>query len=210
VFEAHAKIQGIKVLGHEAIDPGTKDYGPLLRRIGTSNDGFPPDAIYASTLTSDSAIRFLKDKVAILGWNTKVKFMGPAGIQTQALIDGAGTYAAEGVYSAVTGLPYPDSLGAVGKQFITDYEGMYGDLTEPTAIYGYEAMNVLLKAIENVCASGGDPTDRKQVRDALFAIHDFTGALGTWSFDPNGDTTLREATVYEVKDGAWQLVKTYK
>ena len=65
-------------------------------------------------------------------------------------------------------------------------------------------------AIEDVCAKGGDPSDRKQIRDAVFAIKDFNGVLGTWSFDQNGDTTLTDMTVYQVKSGAYSAVGTFK
>ena len=43
------------------------------------------------------------------------------------------------------------------------------------------------------------PTDRAAVRAAVFAIKDFDGALGTWSFDANGDTSLTDMTFYQVQ-----------
>jgi len=156
-----------------------------------------------------NATQLLKDKVSIMGDNTKVKFMGPDGIQTQAMIDGAGASIAEGIYASVAGLPF-DKLNAAGQKFLTDYNAKYGKLTEPYAIYGYETMNVLLQAIENVCASGGDPSNRKAVRDAVFAIKDFNGVLGTWSFDANGDTSLTDMSIYQAKNGAYVAVGTFK
>jgi branched-chain amino acid transport system substrate-binding protein len=39
------------------------------------------------------------------------------------------------------------------------------------------------------------------------ATKDFTGALGTWSFDANGDTTNRLMSVNTVKDGKFEFVK---
>jgi branched-chain amino acid transport system substrate-binding protein len=102
----------------------------------------------------------------------------------------------------------PENYTEAGKKFLTDYEAKYGKLTEPYAIYGYEAMNVVLAAIENVCSSGGDPTDRAAVNSAVFAIKDFDGVLGKWSFDENGDTTLTSMTVYKVTGGAYSAVDT--
>ena len=209
-FETAAQQLGIRVIAHEAIGPKTTDYQPLMWRIAASDNGHAPDAIYASMLAGQAASQLLKDKVAVLGDNTKVKFMGPNGILTPSFIDAATAPAAEGVYATETAVPFPDGLGDSGKQFVKDYQASYGSLTEPTAIYAYESMNVLLKAIDNVCAAGGDPTIRAQVREAIFAIHDFAGALGTWSFDQNGDTSLKDVTVYEIKSGSYQVVKTYK
>ncbi len=210
VFEATAKQLGMTVLGHEGIDTKASDYKALMQKISTSNNGQPPDGIFVGMVIDSNAAQLLKDKVSIMGDNTKVKFMGPDGIQTQAMIDGAGKDIAEGIYASVAGLAFPDALTAAGKKFVSDYEAKYGKLTEPYSIYGYETMNVLLKAIENVCASGGDPSSRKAVRDAVFAIKDFNGVLGTWSFDQNGDTTLTDMTVYQVKNGSYTAVGTFK
>jgi branched-chain amino acid transport system substrate-binding protein len=71
-------------------------------------------------------------------------------------------------------------------------------------------MNVVVAAIESVCAAGGDPTNREAVRAAVFATKDFNGVLGTWSFDANGDTTLTDMTIYQVKNGAYVAVGTFK
>ncbi len=206
-FEAAALVMGMQVVGHEAISPKAKDYQALMWRIAASNNGHAPDAVFASVLAQNNASQLLKDKVTVLGDNTKVKFMGPSGILTPQFIAGAGAATAEGVYAATTRPAIPDGLTDAGKQFVSDYQTNYGPLNEPDAIYAYEAMNVLLKAIENICASGGDPTNRKQVRDALFGVRDFNGVLGTWSFDANGDTSLAKVTMYQVKDGAFEAGK---
>jgi ABC-type branched-subunit amino acid transport system substrate-binding protein len=62
-------------------------------------------------------------------------------------------------------------------------------------------MGAALKAIEDVCAAGGDPTNRQAVRDAVFAIKDYDGALGKWSFDANGDITLLWYVIGKVTGG---------
>ncbi|MBI1792723.1 MAG: branched-chain amino acid ABC transporter substrate-binding protein [Chloroflexi bacterium] len=209
VFNATAKEIGLTVLGQEGIDPKAADYKALMTKISTSNAGGPPDAIYVGMVVDNNASQLLKDKVSIMGDNNKVKYVGPDGIQTQAFIDGAGADIAEGAYASVAGVPLSE-LPASGKQFVKDYEAKYGPLTEPYAVYGYETMNVALKAIEDVCTAGGDPTNRESVRAAVFAIKNFDGALGTWSFDANGDTSLTDMTFYQVKGGKYVSVGTFK
>ena len=209
VFEARAGEIGLTVLGHEGIDPKAADYKALMTKISTSNAGGPPDAIYVGMVVDNNAAQLLKDKVAIMGDNEAVKFVGPDGIQTQAFIDGAGADVAAGVYASVAGVPFSD-LPASGQQFIKDYEAKFGPLTEPYSVYGYETMNVALKAIEDVCAAGGDPTDRAVLNDAVHAIKDFDGVLGTWSFDANGDTSLVDMTFYQVKDGGYSALGVFK
>ncbi len=209
VFEKTAKELGMTVAGHEGIDPKAADYKALMTKISTSNAGGPPDGIFVGMVVDNNASQLLKDKVAIMGDNTKVKYMGPDGIQTQAFIDGAGADVAEGAYGSVAGLA-PENYTAAGQTFLKAYEAKYGHLTEPYAIYGYESMNVLLKAIEDVCAKSGDPSDRKQVLAAVMATKDFDGVLGKWSFDANGDTTLTDMTIYQVQGGAYKAVGTFK
>ncbi len=210
VFETVAKSLGITVVAHEPIDPKAADYKALMTKISTSNNGAAPDLVFFGGVVDNNAAQLLKDKVAVMGDNTKVKFMGPDGIQTQAFIDGAGASTAEGVYASVAGLAFPDALTDAGKKFVSDYTAKYGKLTEPYSIYGYEDMSVVLAAIESVCKAGGDPTDRATVLKAVMGTKDFNGVLGTWSFDANGDTTLTDMTVYQVKNGAYVSVGTFK
>jgi branched-chain amino acid transport system substrate-binding protein len=61
---------------------------------------------------------------------------------------------------------------------------------------------VLLDAIDRAEAK-----DRASILAAVAATRDFAGALGTWSFDANGDTTNRLMSVNTVKDGKFEFVK---
>ncbi len=209
VFDATAKQLGLTVVGHESIDPKAADYKALMTKIAASNNGKPPDLIYVGMVVDNNAAQLLKDKVSAMGDQTKVKYLGPDGIQTQAFIDGAGKDVAEGAYATVGGVPN-DQLPPAGQQYLKDYAKEYGPTNEPYAVYGYEAGSVVIKAIEDVCAAGGNPTDRAAVRDAVFAIKNYQGVLGTWSFDANGDTTLTDMTGYVVKNGKYEPVGVLK
>jgi branched-chain amino acid transport system substrate-binding protein len=219
VFEKTAQSIGLIVVGHDGINIRpilgynpikAADYKALMTKISTSDHGHPPDAIFAGMAVDSNAAQVLKDKVAIMGDNTKVKFVGSDGIQTQAFIDGAGADVANGVYASVAGLPY-DKLPPAGQQFKKDYDAKYGgDLNEPYAVYGYEAMNVVIAGIESVCAAGGDPTDRQAVTTAVLSTKNFNGVLGTWSFDANGDTSLTDMTYYQVTGGKFAPIGQFK
>jgi branched-chain amino acid transport system substrate-binding protein len=208
VFNATAKGLGMNVVGQESIDPKAADYKALMTKISTSNGGQAPDMIYVGMVVDNNAAQLLKDKVGVMGDNTKVKFMGPDGIQTQSFIDGAGKDVAAGAYATVGGLPF-DQLPPSGLQYRKDYTAKYGETNEPYSIYGYEAANVLVDAIERICKDGKDPTDRKTVLDYVFATKDFDGVLGKWSFDKNGDTTLTTQTGYVVKDGKYETAGVF-
>jgi branched-chain amino acid transport system substrate-binding protein len=118
--DAAVKAAGITVINHEGYDPKAADYKALMTKISTSNNGNPPDALFVGAIIDNNGAQVLKDKVAIMGDNNKVKFIGPDGLYTQALIDGAGADVAEGVYATTPGLVLSD-LGENGKKFIADY-----------------------------------------------------------------------------------------
>jgi branched-chain amino acid transport system substrate-binding protein len=85
---------------------------------------------------------------------------------------------------------------------VARYKAKHGETPEAYAVYGYEACAVLLDAIDRAEAK-----DRASILAAVAATRDFGGALGTWSFDANGDTTNRLMSVNTVKDGKFEFVK---
>ena len=206
-----AEAAGMTVIENEGFDPKAADYKSLMTKISTSNAGGPPEAIYIGSIIDNNAAQVVKDKVAIMGDNTKVKVVGPDGMFTAALVEGAGA-AAEGVFATTPGLALKD-LGDAGKKFFSDYEAKFGPTKEPYAIMGYDTMGAALKAINDACAAGADPADSKAFRaavnKAVFAIKDFEGGLGTWSFDANGDITLPYFLVGQVQGGAFADFGTF-
>ena len=203
-----AKAAGINVIANEGYDPKASNYQALMTKISTSNNGNPPDTIFLGAVVDSNTAQIMKDKVSIMGDNTKVKFMGPDGIYTQAFIDGSGATVAEGAYASTPGVAKKD-LNAMGQKFYTDYAAKYGPTNEPYAVYGYDLMNGLLAAIENVCAAGGDPSDRPTVTKAVFALKDFQGALGTWSIDQNGDISLPYFLIGQAQSGKFVGIGTF-
>ena len=204
-FQAAAHALGLTVLGRAHLDRNATNYQALMGAISLSDAGHPPDAIYAGMSVEHNASRVLKDKVSLMGDNTRVKYLGPQGLRVPAFIEGAGARVAEGVYATVPGLPF-DQLPPLAQQFRRDYDAHYGGrLADPNAA-AYEAMSVTLAALEAVCAAGHSPADRRAVRDAVFATRAFPGVLGTWSFDPNGDISLTGTTFYQVQGGQFVVI----
>jgi branched-chain amino acid transport system substrate-binding protein len=94
-----------------------------------------------------------------------------------------------------------------GKAFLAAYKAAYGvSNPDPYSIYGYEAMQLGLKTIAKLGAQGND---KAAVVKALFATKDYQGAIGTYSFDARGDTTLKSYGLYKVgPDGNPEFDKT--
>ena len=99
------------------------------------------------------------------------------------------------------GLP-PEKLTGPGKDFVEKYQKRFGTFPEAYAAYGYEAGNVALEAIRKAGRK-----DRAAIVEACLAIRDYEGVLGKWSFDANGDTTLRSMSGNTVRNGKFEFVK---
>lgn len=188
-FEKNTAANGLTVVGRDGIDGKAADYKALATKIS----GTSPDLIYYGGITQNNAGQLLKD---IRGAGIEAIFMGPDGILENAFIEAAGADIAEGVYGTIAGSPR-EKLPEKGQKFYTDYEAKYGK-PEAYAIYGYEAGSVVIAAISKVCAK-----DKAAILDAMFTTKDFSGVLGTWSFDANGDTNLYAMLGNIVKSGEW-------
>ncbi len=150
-----------------------------------------PDAVYFGGITHNNAGQLVSDKVGAGMSNERVIFMGSDGIVEDAFIEASGD-AGEGTYATVGGLPVSE-LGQAAQDFVSNYEERFGVVVEAYTVYGYEAANVLLDAIERAYNAYGEVT-REGVARELFASSTYSGVLGAWSFDQDGDTTLTEVS----------------
>ena len=89
-------------------------------------------------------------------------------------------------------LPLPVvALPQAGRAFFRRLRAEYGsEASDPYAAYGYEAMMLILDAIERANRAGR--VDRAAVVKALFATRNRKSILGTYSIDKNGDTSLSD------------------
>jgi branched-chain amino acid transport system substrate-binding protein len=195
VFNNEAAGAGLTVLGRDGIDGKATDYKALAEKVKATN----PDLVYYGGITQNNAGQLWRDLKDAM---PDVKLMGPDGILEQEWIDAAGS-AAEGTYITFGGLP-ADELTGKGADFVKNYNAKYpSNPPEAYTAYGYEAASVVLAAIEKAAAT--NPADLTALRAAVLkeihATKDFQGALGTWSFNEEGDTSLTAMSGNIVKDG---------
>lgn len=184
-----AGTQGLQVVGGpESIDPKASDYRALAQKVRQSG----ADAVYYGGITQNNAGKLFQDLRSTLGGS--VRLMGPDGIYEQAFIDAAGQ-AAENAYITFGGVP-ASKLTGKGAEWYQAYKQQFNAEPEAYASYGYEAAKVALAAIQRAGRK-----DRAAIRDAVFQTRDYQGVLGTWSFQPTGDTTLTTMTGRQVKNG---------
>ena len=198
VFRKSAEASGVQVVGFEGIDPKASNYRSLVTKIRAAG----AEAVFFGGTTQTNAAQVLKD---LRAGGAKVPFVSPDGTFERAFIEAAGkdnvTKEQGGVYITFGGLP-SDQLTGLGADFVKRYKAKHGELPEAYAVYGYEAARVLLDAVDRAEAK-----DRASVIAAVAATKDFTGALGTWSFDANGDTTNRMMSVNTIENGEFKFVK---
>jgi branched-chain amino acid transport system substrate-binding protein len=195
MFEKSAKPLGIEIVGVEGIDPKASNYRSLVTKIRQMR----PDLVYFGGTTQTNAGQIAKDLRAS---GLKVKYMVPDGCFERAFIESAGSANLEGMaFITFGGIP-PDQLTGKGREFYEKYKERYKGEPEAYAVYGYECGRVVLDAIRRA-----GKKDRKAIIDAVAATKDFDGALGIWSFDANGDTTMKRMSGNTVKDGDFVFVK---
>lgn len=84
------------------------------------------------------------------------------------------------------------------QRVLEDYHSAFGGQAAPEALYGYEAMTLVLDAIRGAGARGND---RQTVIDAVLATHNRNSVIGRYSIAADGDTTLSRYGVDRVLDG---------
>lgn len=94
----------------------------------------------------------------------------------------------------------PGAYPPAGQEFIAAYTRRYG-APEPDAILGYEATSLLLDAVSRATDHGERAAERSKVVKAIFATRDRRSVLGTYSIDPDGDTTTRTFGVWTIVGG---------
>jgi branched-chain amino acid transport system substrate-binding protein len=199
VFEKRAKEIGLEVVGIEGIDPKASNYKSLVTKMKQAG----ADLVYFGGTTQTNAGQLAKD---IVSGGLKAKLIVPDGCYEKAFIEAAGNRALEGRCFITFGGVDPKLLTGKGKDFYENYKKTYGGEPEGYAVYGYEAAKVVIAAMQRLYEAG-KPITRESVLAEVGRTKDFTGALGTWSFDANGDTTNRVMSVNTVKAGEFTTVK---
>jgi branched-chain amino acid transport system substrate-binding protein len=203
-IEISAKAQGLDVAGNDGIDPKA----PNFRSQASSIKDSGADCFVFSGITANGGVQLYKDVAAAL---PDAKLYGPDGVAESGFVDpkegGIPADVASRVKVTVATLS-PDQYPPQGQKFFKDFTAKYGEKNpDPYAIYGYEAMSLVLDTCKKL---GADCTDRQKMIDGLFATKGRQSVLGTYDIDKNGDTTLTDYGVYKVEGGELKFDETVK
>jgi branched-chain amino acid transport system substrate-binding protein len=203
-IEMSAQDQGLEVLANEGIDPKA----PNFRSLASKMRGEGADCFVFGGITANGGVQLYKD---VLAANPDIGLYGPDGVAETGFIDpaegGIPANVQQKVKLTVATLD-PNEYPPEGQKFFRDYEKEYGEANpNPYAVYGYEAMDLILDTCKRI---GPDCGDRQALIDALFETKGRESVLGTYDVDENGDTTLTDYGVYRVKDGELIFDETIK
>jgi branched-chain amino acid transport system substrate-binding protein len=203
-IEGSAKDIGLDVAGNEGIDPKA----PNFRSQAATMKSAGVDCFVFSGITANGAVQLFKDVAAAL---PDAKLYGPDGVAESGFSDPAEGGIPENVASRVkvsVATLSPDEYPPDGRKFFSDFEKKYGEKNpDPYAIYGYEAMDLVLDACEEL---GDKCSDKQAMIDALFDTKGRESVLGVYDIDENGDTTLTDYGIYSIKGGELQYDQTIK
>ncbi|HYA00957.1 MAG TPA: branched-chain amino acid ABC transporter substrate-binding protein [Candidatus Binatia bacterium] len=195
---------GGTVVGHSSLPSTTTDFTSELTQA--KSDG--ADLIFFGG-TSSTGGGIIRKQMASVGLGS-LPFLGGDGIQDTQFFTEAGS-AGDGAYSTIAAPNTADLPTAA--TFVSDYTAKFNSAPGAYSANAFDAMNIIITAIKQaITANGGKiPTSpaafRESVRANVAAIN-YSGAIGTTSFDSNGDTTNKLLTLWVGKNGQWTYSST--
>lgn len=175
-FRNEAKKLGMNVIGYDGTEERA-NFAPMIIPLKARK----PDLVYFGGIYHQGGLllKQLREK------GVKSTFMGPDGLDSGEMVKIAGSHAVGSYYTSVAGPPdaYPETA-AFAKKFKT----RFGKDIESFGMYGYDATQVGLKALEQQLARNkGKKPSRAEVSSAVRQLKDFKGVTGSISFDNKGD-----------------------
>ncbi len=197
---ARAGEHGLEIVATESYKTDDTDLSAQLTNIRSAS----PEAliVWGTGKGPVLAARTMKQ----LGMT--IPFIGSHGIANKSFIDNAAD-AAEGVVFPAGRLLVPSSITeAVQKevtdQFIALYKAKYGENPNTFAGYAFEAVSLLVNAIEEAGS-----TDASAIQAALNATRDFAGPDGFYNYSETDHDGLSadDMIMVKIEGGTWVLVK---
>jgi branched-chain amino acid transport system substrate-binding protein len=203
-IESAAEQMGVEVLANEGIDPKAPNFRSQAATMASEDT----ECFVFAGVTPNGAVQLYKDVAAAV---PDAKLYGPDGVSNPEFFDaqegGLPADVAAKVKVTVATLS-PEEYPPDGQEFFDRFREMYDvEAVDPYAIYGYEAMRLVLDTCEQL---GPDCADREAMIDALFNTKGRESVLGTYDIDENGDTTITDYGVYKVEGGGLVFDQTIK
>lgn len=200
-FALAAASYHLVLVGMQAYDPAAANYLSLARAVGQSGAG----CVLICAATESNAASLTEQIADSL---PDVLLFGSAGLAESTYTSpgqGGIPISIDPRVTITAAALAPGDYPRAGRAFLTAYARRYGE-PEPDAIFGYEAMSLMLDAIGRATENGTGPVDRLKVLRAVFSTRNRHSVLGTYSIDSDGDTTLNRFGAYRVVDGRLEFL----
>jgi branched-chain amino acid transport system substrate-binding protein len=181
-FAASFQELGGTITDQVSVQTGESDYSSILTDLATGG----PELLYYPVFVGEGGL--ITQQAVENGSFTYLA--GSDGMFTPDWIAAAGAENANGVY--ISG-PDLSQLGGdedfYRNEFLPAYTEAYGEPTSVFHAHTYDAVSIVLTAIDSVAIEDGDTLHipRTALRDALFATENFPGLTGSLSCNENGD-----------------------
>jgi branched-chain amino acid transport system substrate-binding protein len=205
VAKATIEQSGGTVTSFGGVEPKDVDFSPVLTKIIKTEN---PDAILYCTNFPTSAGLIVK-QTRQLGFRKPI--VGCDGFLDPAMIKAAGTAAnkvskSEALYFTFQAPPYtgPEAPAPV-QRFAAKYKNKYNKDPNGWEVYGYDAANVTLNAIQKAGS-----TDRQKIIDVLHKESVPGVLIPAYRFDEGGDVVDAPMYVYTVENGGFRMIEQFK
>jgi branched-chain amino acid transport system substrate-binding protein len=199
-IEKSAPEYGLEVVAVESYKTEDTDVTAQLTKIKGSN----PEVLIVWGTNPGPAVA-AKNMVQL---GMDIPYVGSHGIANMSFIELAGD-AAEGVVFPAGKLLAPESITdpaqkSVTDQFIAAYEAAYGGPPNTFAGHAFDALALLLNAINTA-----QSTEPDAIQTALNATTGFPGPDGIYNYSPENHDgiTVDDMIMVKIEGGAWQWVQ---
>jgi len=181
---------GGTIVAFEGHPAGTTDFTPFLTNILKGK----PDVIYCSDYYNDDGL--MAKQARALGYTGP--FLGGDGWDSPDLVKIGGDAVNNSYF---TNHFSKDDQRPEVQDFVKKYTAKYGQAPDALAALGYDAMGLILQAIQNAGS-----TDGAKIRDALKNI-EYHGVSGVIKFDENRNP-VKSAVIIKIENGKQVYVTT--
>jgi branched-chain amino acid transport system substrate-binding protein len=190
IVAGDAERQGISVAAHDSVatTPGAVFGGEVEKIVHSGAQA----VFFAGGGGAGSAALWQQLHTADPG----LLLLGSHGLANEAFASqiGAGSTSTYLTTPLLAAGEYPPAAARVLREYRRHFPGEAG----AGALYGYEAMSVVLDAIRSAGSRGND---RQVVIDRFFATRNRDSVLGRYSIEADGETTLSRYAVDRVQHG---------
>src|SRR5690606_28739835 len=186
------QANGGKVVSREYTTDKANDFTAILTNIKDDQ----PDAIFFGGLDAQSGP--MRRQMVTLG--IKAPLVSGEMTRSETFLKLAGD-AANGTYASLAGVPLKQM--AAGEKFETDYKARFNVNPGVYAPYAYDGAWNMITAMKE--AGSAKP---EKYLPKLATLQRAGATSENIAYDQNGDLKEISVTIYEVKNGQWEMVKT--